>query len=145
VSFHVFAEDSIVPTVRRINIRNVLDTSGPHLITFGVRTVVADPVLGTFYAMRVEYETPNGQLRTISLAAPADLSIVSDALGAMWYADQVMVIDKYYPLSNGPQVSEPRGLFDIVFPGGGAVGSALISYECVVTVFDGSPAVTYHP
>jgi hypothetical protein len=145
VTFRIFAEDSIVPTTRRINLRGYLDTSGPHLITFGIRSVAAS-VQGGFCGMKVNYETPNGQLRTITLPAPADCATIVDSVGAMWYAPMVLVIDQRYPLGNGPQPTEPYGLFDLQFNWDGTTyDTQRISYECIVHTYDGSSTVVNIP
>lgn len=143
MSFRLFQEDSITPSTRTINVRNSLDSNGPHRLSFGVRTVVADALAGSLY-MYCRYETPNGQMRRIDLVSGADLREISDLSGAMWYADQVLVIDKRYPLGDGPGV-DPYGVFELNFVLTGTAGSSLIAYEAIVDVFDGSPAVTIIP
>jgi hypothetical protein len=151
MTWRILAEDTISPSAvynssgsgatRTVDLRALLDTGGPHLMTFGVRTVVADPS-AAFCQMKVVYETPNGQLRTID-PGPADLSVITDATGAMWYADMVTVIDKYYPLADGPG-SNPLGTFFLQF-NAGAAGTSKISYECMIYSFDGSSTVINIP
>lgn len=146
MTVHIFRESTISPpgpspVQRNISIRNVCDASGPHLITFGVRTVVADAA-ASFCSMRVQYESPNGELRTI-YAGDADLSVVTDVAGAMWYAPQVMTIDERHPLGDGAG-EDPYGTFMIRL-NCAAPGTSKISYECVVEQFDGSSTVVYHP
>jgi hypothetical protein len=136
LSYRIFAEDTITPTTRSINLRNNVDSTGPHLITFGVRCVVADATAGS-YGMSVNYETPNGQLRTISLdfGGVADLSTIIDANGAMWYSNQVLMIDKRHPLGDGVG-ADPYGTMTLDFSLGGIAATSKISYECIISVFD---------
>lgn len=144
MSFHIFKEDSITPSTRSINMRNVVDSSGPHKLTFGIRTVVADPAAGVC-SMYCSYETPNGQIRSIELTSPADLKTITDSGGAMWYSPDVLVIDERHPLGNGA-LSDPYGNLSLeFFVGAGVAGTSKISYEAILEVFDASPAVVYHP
>jgi hypothetical protein len=151
VTTHIFTELGVMPhsgggtTTYRLNARNVLDTGGPHEVSFGGRTEVADPSSACFVNMNVKYETNNGELRTIATVAPVDTSTLSESAGAMWYSPKQLVVDKHYPLANGPQPTSPSGLFDINLVFGGNPLTSKISYECLIEVFDGSPAVVYHP
>lgn len=151
MTWRVLAEDTVSPLniynssgsspQKTVNLRSLLDTGGPHLVTFGLRTVVADAA-AAFCQMRVLYETANGQLRTID-PGPVDLSVITDAGGAMWYAPMDTVIDKHYPLGDGPG-TDPNGLFQLIF-NCGAEGTSKISYECLIYSFDGSSSVINIP
>lgn len=143
MSYHIFTESNVVPSTRSVNIRSALDTSGPHLVTFGLRTTVTQPGAASL-AMTLRYETPNGQERSIFLPSAANLNFLEDSNGAIWYAPQEMTIDQYYPLANGPG-SDPLGTFKIDFLLSGTVTTGRITYECIVTTFDGGSAVVYHP
>lgn len=138
----VFVSTGGSVTQRKINLRDVLDTGGPHMITFGLRCVVADPAAFNCN-MVCQYETPNGQLRAIGIVAPVDLTVITEASGAMWYASQQLTIDKRYPLANGPGV-DPYGTFHILFTAD-APGTSKLSYECIVETFDGSGSVITYP
>lgn len=153
MTYRIFAEDTIVPlgayngvtngagNQRTVNLRNLLREPGPHQIQFGVRTVVADAA-AAFCQMRVIYETANGQLRTMD-PGPADLSVIDDASGAMWYQPQQLTVDKFYPNGDGPG-TDPYGTFQLIF-NCGTPGTAKISYECIVYSFDGSSTVVNIP
>lgn len=143
MTIHIFREDNITPTTRSIDVRNVLDASGPHRVSFGCRCTVVGP--GADYViMSVIYETDNGQTRTIGLPAPIDLTTTSSSLGGMWYAPEELVIDFRHPLGDGALVS-PYGQFNINFLNGGNVNGAKISYEAIIEQFDGSATVVHHP
>jgi hypothetical protein len=83
----------------------------------------------------------------IGLPSPSsvDLFEIEPALGAAWYARQVMTIDGYFPDLDGVFPEEPRGMFKIQFVMSGPVGTSKFAYECIVNVDDGSPAVVNHP
>lgn len=147
MTFHILKEDSIAPTTRKINVRSLLDTSGPHLLTGGHRTVIADLAdSGLFYRMTFRYEFPNGEMRSIR---PDDLALDSttQAGGGIWYMDNVLILDKYWPAADGPYSEERYGIFSIDFAllGGTSNGISRISYDIVLQVFDGSSSVQYHP
>jgi hypothetical protein len=144
LTVHRFIETGITPADRTINIRNVIDSEGPHLITFGSRTTVADPTAGQL-AMYVYYETPEHQLIGLPAPSSVDLTELEPSLGGAWYARQVMTIDGYFPDYSGVYPEETRGMFKIVFDLAGPAGTSKFAYECVVNVDDGSPAVVNHP
>lgn len=142
MSFHIFKEENIAPTTRTINIRNIIDSTGPHKVTFGVRTVFAAAGSAT-YSMQFSYENDNGVMQTLSNPS-IDLSETDPGLGGVWYKEEVMTSDRRHPLGDG-LLADPYGAFTLNFILLNGPTSALISYDAIFTTLDGSSSVVYHP
>lgn len=145
MTYHIFKESNIVPSTRTIDMRGVVDTSGPHLITFGCRTHAESTVVSNI-SMKCTYETPNTARRTINLPGVVDLTTTDDFLGGMWYAPVETIIDQYYPLGDGIYPEQPLGVLNLQFVLTGSPSAACrISYECVLQTFDGNASDVFHP
>jgi hypothetical protein len=143
---HIFREYGISPAEFSKNVRNVIDTDGPHMISLGCRTVTAGGV-GETYRLYWEYETQNGEL--IQETTPwTTMNDITQGGGGIWYQPMKFSVDMRYPLGNGPGV-DPYGTWTLNLQKGsgpsGPVGGTLITYEALVDTNDGNPAVVMHP
>jgi hypothetical protein len=147
VTWHIFKQSGISPADDiTVNVRNSIDSDGPHMIAVGCRTVVAGGV-GQTYRMYFEYETDNGEL-IIEGTNWTVMNDITQAGGAIWYRPLLPCVDKRYPLGDGPG-ADPYGTWTLNMQKGGGpgvpVGTTLISYEAWVITNDGNPTVVYHP
>lgn len=125
------------------NVRNRIDTSGPHLITLGLRTTTADFGVGSCAAY-FQYETPNGEIQTLGTGY-VSLTQISDAGGGIWYEPLRISIDENHPLADGPIAADPRGFYTLGLTLSGSAGAAKITYEAMLMTFDGNSAVVNIP
>jgi len=143
MSWHIYKEVDIVPVNKTISLRTVLDASGPHMLCMGTRTTVAAVGAGSI-GLFCDYEDISGNIQSIATAGNSSLITIDPDLGSTWYMKDSLIMDKYYPLGDGPTI-DPLGLFQLRFTLVGSALTSLFSYEAVLQVFDGSPNVVYHP
>lgn len=155
MTVHVFKEVNITPVTKIIDVRNIIDSSGPHMLSMGVRTTVADLTAGGV-TITCFYEDISGNTQSLGVSGTSDLSTIDSLLGSTWYMKDSMVMDQYYPLGNSvvPILAYPASLGAVANPYGtfilatiltGPAATAKFSYEARLVVDDGSPAVVYHP
>jgi hypothetical protein len=155
MTVHVFKEVSIVPVTKIIDVRSIVDSSGPHMLCMGVRTVVAGPAAGGI-TIACYYEDISGNIQSLGVSGTSDLSTIDPLLGSTWYMKDSMVMDQYYPLGNSTvpltpypasigAVANPYGTFVLALILTGSPDTSRFSYEARLVVDDGSPAVVYHP
>lgn len=151
MTIHVFRETDITPSNFVIDIRNILDDGGPHLLSMGTRTTVIDLTAGQVI-MSCRYEDQSGVVQGLTTGGASDLTTIDPGLGSTWYMKHSLIMDKYHPLGDSaahdsitPFGFNTQGLFQLQFQLFGTAGTAKFSYEAVLEKFDGSPAVVHHP